>query len=77
MVDTGLCKKPRYRFPKLMKMVSPKDAAASIVNAQRTGLEEASIPRHFVMVDKIGRLMPRNAMRIVNDFLDTGVDSDM
>jgi len=77
MVDTGLCKKPRYRFPNLMKLVTPKDAAASIVNAQRTGLEEASIPRHFVYVDKIGRLLPRNAMRIVNDFLDTGVDSDL
>jgi len=59
-----------------MKLVSPKDAATSIIKAQRTGLEEASIPRHFVHVDKIGRLLPRSAMRIVNDFLDTGVDSD-
>jgi len=77
MVDTGLCKKPRYRFPKLMKLVDPKDAAASIISAQRAGLEEASIPRHFVYVDKIGRLIPRKAMRLINDFLDTGVDSDM
>ncbi|XP_037937004.1 17-beta-hydroxysteroid dehydrogenase 13 [Teleopsis dalmanni] len=77
MVDTGLCKKPRYRFPNLMKLVTPSDAAASIISAQRTGLEEASIPRHFVHVDKIGRLLPRKAMRLVNDFLDTGVDSDL
>ncbi|XP_023159690.1 17-beta-hydroxysteroid dehydrogenase 13 isoform X2 [Drosophila hydei] len=76
MIDTGLCKNPRYRFPNAMKLISPKDAAASIIEAQRQGLEEAAIPRHFVAVEKLGRLIPRKAMRLVNDFLDTGVDTD-
>ncbi|KAH8420296.1 hypothetical protein KR009_008824, partial [Drosophila setifemur] len=76
MIDTGLCKNPRYRFPNLFKLIAPDVAAASIIEAQRQGLEEASIPRHFVGVEKIGRLIPRKAMRLVNDFLDTGVDSD-
>ncbi|KAM8721034.1 hypothetical protein ACLKA7_006981 [Drosophila subpalustris] len=76
MIDTGLCKNPRFRFPNLFKLISPKVAAASIIEAQRQGLEEASIPRRFVAVEKIGRLIPRKAMRLVNDFLDTGVDSD-
>ncbi|KAL7744716.1 hypothetical protein ACLKA6_017210 [Drosophila palustris] len=76
MIDTGLCKNPRFRFPNLFKLISPKVAAASIIEAQRQGLEEASVPRHFVVVEKIGRLIPRKAMRLVNDFLDTGVDSD-
>ncbi|KAH8241607.1 hypothetical protein KR026_004457, partial [Drosophila bipectinata] len=76
MIDTGLCKNPRYRFPNLFKLIAPDVAAASIIEAQRQGLEEASIPRHFVSVEKVGRLIPRKAMRLVNDFLDTGVDTD-
>jgi len=51
-------------------------AAGSIIEAQRQGLEEAAIPRHFVAAEKIGRLIPRKAMRLVNDFFDTGVDTD-
>ncbi|KAH8320274.1 hypothetical protein KR074_000787, partial [Drosophila pseudoananassae] len=76
MIDTGLCKNPRYRFPNLFKLIAPDVAAASIIEAQRQGLEEASIPRHFVSVEKVGRFIPRKAMRLVNDFLDTGVDTD-
>ncbi|XP_060663776.1 17-beta-hydroxysteroid dehydrogenase 13 [Drosophila nasuta] len=76
MIDTGLCKNPRFRFPNLFKLIPPQEAAASIIEAQREGLEEAAIPRRFVAIEKIGRLIPRKAMRLVNDFLDTGVDSD-
>ncbi|EDV34402.1 uncharacterized protein Dana_GF20987 [Drosophila ananassae] len=76
MIDTGLCKNPRYRFPSLFKLIAPDVAAASIIEAQRQGLEEASIPRHYVTIEKLGRLIPRKAMRLVNDFLDTGVDTD-
>lgn len=76
MIDTGLCKNPRYRFPNLFKLIAPDVAAASIIEAQRQGLEEASIPRHFVALEKVGRLVPRKAMRLVNDFIDTGVDTD-
>ncbi|XP_073833460.1 lipid droplet subset dehydrogenase 1 [Musca autumnalis] len=75
MVDTGLCKNPRFRFS-WMKMVDPKDAAASIIEAQRTGLEEASVPRHYLISEKLGRVWPRKAMRIANDFVDTYVDDD-
>lgn len=77
MVDTGLCKRPRYRFQlPLFKLVKPTDAAASIIRAQRTGQEHVSIPRDYIVIEKIGRLLPRNAMRVLNDFIDTGVDSD-
>ncbi|EDV91892.1 17-beta-hydroxysteroid dehydrogenase 13 [Drosophila grimshawi] len=76
MIDTGLCKNPRFRFPSLLKLVASKDAAASIILAQRQGLEEASVPRHFLYVEKAGRIIPKKAMRLVNDFLDTYVDTD-
>ncbi|XP_034670921.1 17-beta-hydroxysteroid dehydrogenase 13 [Drosophila subobscura] len=76
MIDTGLCKNPRYRFPSLFQLISPDVAAASIIQAQREGLEEAAIPRSYLALEKIGRLVPRKAMRLVNDFVDTGVDTD-
>ncbi|XP_054729793.1 17-beta-hydroxysteroid dehydrogenase 13 [Anastrepha obliqua] len=76
MVDTGLCKRPHFRFPALFKLVKPKDAAAGIIRAQRTSVEHVSIPREFMYVEKFSRIVPRNAMRLVSDFLDAGVHSD-
>ncbi|XP_065363009.1 17-beta-hydroxysteroid dehydrogenase 13 [Calliphora vicina] len=75
MVDTGLCKNPKFRFP-WMKLVDPTEAAASIILAQRTCLEEASIPRYFTSIEKVGRFLPRKAMRVANDYLDAYVESD-
>ena len=59
-----------------MKPVVPKEAAASIIDAQRNHLVEASIPRHYLYMEKIGRIIPKKAMSVLNDFLNTGVDSD-
>ncbi|XP_037824623.1 17-beta-hydroxysteroid dehydrogenase 13 [Lucilia sericata] len=75
MVDTGLCKNPKFRFP-WMKLVDPKEAAASIIEAQRSNLEEASIPRYYTSIEKIGRFVPLKSMRVVNDYLDAYVESD-
>ncbi|KAI8127823.1 hypothetical protein FF38_02121 [Lucilia cuprina] len=75
MVDTGLCKNPKFRFP-WMKLVDPKEAAASIIEAQRSNLEEASIPRYYNSLEKIGRFLPSKAMRVINDYLDAYVESD-
>ncbi|CAB0038319.1 unnamed protein product [Trichogramma brassicae] len=51
MVDTGLCKKPKIKFPSLMSVVSPKEAAAQIVRAQRRNTPELSIPSHWLSVN--------------------------
>ena len=75
MVDTGLCKNPKFRFP-WMRLVKPVEAAASIIEAQRTGLIEASIPRYYTTIEKIGRFVPVKAMRVANDYLDCYVESD-
>lgn len=77
MIDTGLCKNPRVRFQKLFHLIPPTTAAASIIKAQRQGIEEAAVPRHFVAIEKVGRLLPKKSMRLVNDFLDAGIDSDL
>ncbi|KAL7306677.1 hypothetical protein TKK_0001351 [Trichogramma kaykai] len=76
MVDTGLCKKPKIKFPSLMSVVSPKEAAAQIVRAQRRNTPELSIPSHWLSVNYFLRCFPEKAPRAVKDFLDSGVAAD-
>lgn len=55
MVDTGLCKNPRIRFPSLMGLVTPTEAAASIIDAHRRNMREATIPRHWYSLNSVMR----------------------
>lgn len=77
MVDTGLCKRPHFRFPQLMKMVKPDEAAAAIIDAQRRGLAEASIPKYLLYLNTFMRNFPRVNGQMLGDFLDTGLHSDL
>lgn len=76
MVDTGLCKKPKFRFPNLLALVPPKDAAAEIIKSQRRNVQEASIPSIFLHVNNIFRNFPDKAALAIRDFLDSGVEAD-
>ncbi|XP_053998642.1 short-chain dehydrogenase/reductase family 16C member 6-like isoform X1 [Hylaeus anthracinus] len=76
MVDTGLCKKPKLRFPKLMAMVSPKEAVAEIVKAQRRNIREISIPAVWIYVNSFVRCAPDECARSLRDFVDAGVEAD-
>lgn len=76
MVDTGLCKKPKIRFPNLMAMVTPKDAAVEIIKAQRRNIRELSIPGCWIQVNNILRCFPERCTRCIVDFTDTGVEAD-
>uniref|UniRef100_T1GXI8 Uncharacterized protein n=1 Tax=Megaselia scalaris TaxID=36166 RepID=T1GXI8_MEGSC len=77
MVDTGLCKKPKMRFADAMKLVKPHEAAAAIVKAQRLGVIEESIPKHFVYMEMIMKFLPAKAIYAIADFMDSGVESDL
>ncbi|XP_062537746.1 short-chain dehydrogenase/reductase family 16C member 6 isoform X2 [Armigeres subalbatus] len=77
MVDTGLCKRPHTRFPELMKMVKPEDAAAAIIDAQRRGVVETSIPKHLLFLNTFMRNFPLKNGQLLGDLLDTGVNSDL
>ena len=44
-----------------MPVVKPKDAAATIIYAQRKNLEEISIPRHLIPGMKFVNLFPKKA----------------
>lgn len=76
MVDTGLCKNPRIRFPGLMGLVNPTEAAASIIDAHRRNMREATIPRHLYVLNNVMRAMPYKAALLLKDFFDTGVEAD-
>ncbi|XP_058795555.1 short-chain dehydrogenase/reductase family 16C member 6 [Phymastichus coffea] len=76
MVDTGLCKKPKIKFPSLMAVVPPQEAAAHIVMAQRRNIPEMSIPSHWLGINYLLRNFPDKVPRSVKDFLDSGVAAD-
>ncbi|OWR40937.1 short-chain dehydrogenase [Danaus plexippus plexippus] len=76
MVDTGLCKKPRIRFPSLMKVVSASETADLIVDAVRRDILEITVPQELHFMNRyIYRFLPFPAAVAWNEFFNTGVDS--
>lgn len=76
VVETGLCKKPRTRFPFLLNFVPVKKAATAIIRAQRRNYSIASIPHYLLYCINLSRLLPLKAAQYIHDFMDSGVDSD-
>ncbi|GFG40855.1 hypothetical protein Cfor_05354, partial [Coptotermes formosanus] len=76
VVETGLCKKPRTRFPFLLNFVPVKTAASAIIAAQRRNYTVATIPHSLLHLISISRLLPLKAVQYFSDFMDSGVDSD-
>ncbi|XP_052865532.1 short-chain dehydrogenase/reductase family 16C member 6 isoform X2 [Anopheles cruzii] len=78
MVDTGLCKKPHMRFPNMMRLVKPEEAAAAIIDGQRRGLEDVSIPKYLLYLNTIIRVFPvKMQPRASAAFTLTSVDSSL
>lgn len=76
MVNTGLVKNPRNRFPQLLDLLSPEQVASKIVKAMRRDYREISIPTPMLTLDRISRLLPTKFIQQVKDFIDTGLDPD-
>ncbi|XP_058175841.1 short-chain dehydrogenase/reductase family 16C member 6-like [Anopheles ziemanni] len=77
MVDTGLCKRPHMRFPNMMRLVKPEEAAAAIIDGQRRGLVDVSIPKYLLYLNTVIRVFPLKVGTLLRDFLDSGVESDL
>ncbi|XP_041975214.1 short-chain dehydrogenase/reductase family 16C member 6-like isoform X2 [Aricia agestis] len=75
IVDTGLCKNPKIKFPSFMKIVSPRDAAESIIDAVRREYTDASIPRFLFYTNNHCRIYPREVATHIKDFLDSGLEA--
>lgn len=74
IVDTGLCKNPKIKFPSLMKILTVQEAAASIVDAVRRNYFEITIPSSLYYINQICRSFPREVPIYLKDFLDSGVE---
>ncbi|XP_067008848.2 epidermal retinol dehydrogenase 2 [Anabrus simplex] len=74
IVDTGLCHKPKTRFPSLLGIVPPKKAASEIIKAMRRDYPEMSIPSGLLNLNYFIRLFPVKATQIMKDFMDSGVE---
>lgn len=55
IVDTGLCKNPKIKFPSLMKILSPQEAADNIVDAVRRNYHEITIPSSLYYINQVRR----------------------
>lgn len=75
-IGTGLFKKFKARFPKMMPVLEPEDAAKQIIKAQRLNLLEMSIPRDLRHTNNIFRIFPSTASLLIGDFLEAYVESD-
>ncbi|KAJ8736039.1 hypothetical protein PYW08_006695 [Mythimna loreyi] len=75
IVDTGLCKNPKIKFPSLMKILSPQEAADSIVDAVRRNYHEITIPSSLYYINMICRTLPKAVPLYLKDFLDSGLEA--
>ncbi|XP_047121903.1 epidermal retinol dehydrogenase 2-like isoform X2 [Schistocerca piceifrons] len=73
IVDTGLCQKPRTRFPSLLAIVQIPKAASEIIKAMRRNYNEYSIPNGLLDLNHFLRLLPLKATNTIKDFVDSGV----
>lgn len=75
-IATGLFKQFKARFPKLTPVLEIKDAASQIIQAQRKGLKEMSIPRALRHTNNVFRLFPSTASKVIADYIKAYVVSD-
>ncbi|XP_045524137.1 17-beta-hydroxysteroid dehydrogenase 13-like isoform X2 [Pieris brassicae] len=74
IVDTGLCKNPKIKFPSLMKIISPQEAADNIVDAVRRNYTEITIPSSLFYINQWCRLLPVSVPLQIKDFMDSGLE---
>ncbi|XP_043461592.1 short-chain dehydrogenase/reductase family 16C member 6-like isoform X2 [Leptopilina heterotoma] len=68
-VNAGLTKESKYRFPYLFGAASSEFAAKEIIKAIRRNCSEYSIPRSFLYLDTINRVIPLSVKNLLLDFL--------
>ncbi|KAF9797160.1 hypothetical protein SFRURICE_018630 [Spodoptera frugiperda] len=76
IVDTGLCKNPKVKFPTLMKILTPQEASDQIVDAVRRNYNEITIPSSLYYINMICRVFPKQVPLYLKDFLDSGLEAD-
>ncbi|XP_011200771.2 epidermal retinol dehydrogenase 2 isoform X2 [Bactrocera dorsalis] len=77
MTNTGLCKRPKVKFPSMLGLLDPKEVAKHIVEAHRSNVNETTIPGSLLHVNNWCRLLPLRCGLLLKDYIDSGVESDL
>lgn len=64
----------RFRIPSYFGTIKAKDAAQIIIEGVRRNDIEISIPKYWLWLGHLTRLIPRNAADKLRDLMDTGID---
>lgn len=75
IVETGMVKRHRIRFPNFMGVVDVPTAALTICNALRRRAAIVFIPDIFYYVSNLVRILPAKVQLLITDFFDTGIDT--
>lgn len=74
IVETGMVKRSRIRFPGMMGAVDVPTAATKIVTNMRRRAAIVFIPDMLYYISNIVRLLPAKVQLLLTDFFDTGID---
>lgn len=75
IVETGMVKSSRIRFPGMMGAVDAPTAADKIVTNMRRRAAIVFIPEGLYYISNIVRILPAKVQLLITDFFDTGIDS--
>lgn len=74
IVDTGMVKGAKVRFPGLLNVVSAEKAAEIIISQMRRNATIVFIPAIYYYIHNFVRLLPSQVQVLIMDFIDTGID---
>lgn len=74
IVETGMVKRPRIRFPNLLGTVTTASAAETIISSMRRRAAIVFIPEIFYYLSNVVRMLPAKVQLLITDFFDTGID---
>ncbi|XP_055371817.1 short-chain dehydrogenase/reductase family 16C member 6 [Condylostylus longicornis] len=77
MTNTGLCKKPKVKFPSILGLLDPKEVASAVIYSQRANKVEVTIPSGLHPFSNFCRVIPLKCSILLKDFIDSGVESDL
>jgi len=75
IVETGMVKRPRIRFPGILGITSVETAVTTIINSMRRRAAIVFIPNGFYYISNIVRMLPAKVQLLITDFFDTGIDA--
>ena len=75
IVETGMVKRSRIRFPGMLGSVDVPTAATKIVTNMRRRAAIVFIPDGLYFISNIVRFLPAKVQLLITDFFDTGIDA--